>query len=495
MFRSIFSRILTTFAVILLVCIALLVFIVSSALYSENQEKEIDVLEITASEIAFLLHDVQQRVGQTTPEVMERPAVVAMLATFAQNADTYTVILQLDGTVVSTISELWNPGDRMLSPETVSSILADPRAYSISDLDGVLPEVRFNGFEVLHNDDGDFLILASSRSGPNYDLANSVTMLMIAVAIWIIFIAMLCVFLVSRRITDPIKHIGDAAKEYASGNFNVRVKLDGRDEVTELARGFNNMAESLARHAESRRIFISNVSHDLRTPMTSIGGFVDGMLDGTIPPEQQPRYLRIISDEVRRLSRLVDALLEVGRLQSSADLSMSEFNLTEKARRILLSLIGKIQAKHIEVEFDAGDEDQFVLANEDTIHQVLYNLVENAVKFTKDGGHIRIWIGPVHGRKAQVRIHNDGESIPAAELPFVFDRFYKSDRSRGLDKNGMGLGLYIVKAILDKHGEPISVESSPEEGTTFTFSLPQRSIGRPRLKNADGSGTAAEPKK
>lgn len=478
MFRSIFSRILTTFAVILLVCILLLVFIVASALYNENKEKETEVMEITASEISVFLRDVQQRVGQTTPEVLERPAVIAMMASFAQNADTYTAILRMDGTVLFTVSELWNPGEQMLSRETVSSILDDSRAYAISDLDGVLPEERFNGFEVLHNDDGDFLIIVSSRSGPNYDLANSVTMLMIAVAIWVTFVAMLCVFLVSRKITDPIKKISEAAKEYAQGNFKVHVKIEGRDEVTELAKTFNNMADSLARHAESRRIFISNVSHDLRTPMTTIGGFVDGMLDGTIPQEQQARYLQIISSEVRRLSRLVDALLEVGRLQSSAELKTSEFNLTEKARLILLSLIGKIQAKNLEIEFEAGEVDQFVIANEDTIHEVLYNLLENAVKFTNEGGHISVQIGAVHGKKVQVRIHNTGECIPAEEIPFVFDRFYKSDRSRGLDKDGKGLGLYIVKAILDKHGEPISVESSPEEGTTFTFHLPLSGNGR-----------------
>ena len=472
MFRSIFSRILTTFAVILLVCIALLVFIVASALYNENKEKELDVMEITASEISVFLRDVQQRVGQTTPEVMERPAVIAMMASFAQNADTYTAILRMDGTVVYTVSEAWGTGEQMLSQETLSSILEDSRAYAISDLDGVLPEVRFNGFEVLHNEDGDFLIVVSSRSGPNYDLANSVTMLMIAVAIWVIFVAMICAFLVSRKITDPIKQIGDAAKEYAQGNFNVHVKIEGRDEVTELAKTFNNMADSLARHAESRRAFVSNISHDLRTPMTTIGGFVDGMLDGTIPQEQQARYLQIISSEVRRLSRLVDALLEVGRLQSSAELKTSEFNLTEKARQILLSLFGKIQTKKLEVDFDAGEVDLFVTANEDTIHEVLYNLLENATKFADEGGKLSIQINAVQGKKAQVRIHNTGECIPAEEIPFVFDRFYKSDRSRGLDKNGMGLGLYIVKAILAKHGEPITVESSPEEGTAFTFTLP-----------------------
>lgn len=472
MFRSVFSRILATFTVIILICIALLVFIVATVLYNENEDKETEVLEITASEISDFLLDVQQRVEQTTPEVLERPAVIAMLNTFARDADTYTAVFRMDGTVLFLVSDLWVPGEKVFTQEVISSIVADPDAYALSDLNGELPEVRYNGFEVAHMEDGDFLVVVSSHTGPNYDLAHSVTMMMIAVAVWIFFAAMISVFFVSRRITGPIKKIGEAAREYAAGKFSARVEVKERDEVGELARGFNNMAESLARHAESRRAFISNVSHDLRTPMTTIGGFVDGMLDGTIPPEQQARYLQVISSEVRRLSRLVDALLEVGKLQSDAVLKTSEFNLTEKARLILLSLIGKIQDKDLHVEFDAGEVDQFVLGNPDNIHEVLYNLLENATKFTNVGGTITVQISEIHGRRAQVRIHNTGSCIPQEELPFVFDRFYKSDRSRGLDKNGMGLGLYIVKAILEKHGESITVESSPEEGTAFIFSLP-----------------------
>lgn len=478
MFRSVFSRILTTFAVILLVCILLLVFIVASSLYNENKEKEVEVLEITASEISFMMQDVQLRVGQSTPEVLERPAIVSVIEAFAMKSDADIFVLRMDGTLLYTVSERWNEGEQMLSPETISLMRENSEPYALDDLNGAFPEERFHGYEIAHNDDGDFLVLVTSRSGPNYELANSVTTLMLAVAIWVIFVAMLCVFLVSRKITEPITKVVEAAKAYGTGDFGVRVKIEGHDELADLAHAFNNMAESLSRHAESRRMFISNVSHDLRTPMTTIGGFVDGMLDGTIPQEQQARYLQIISGEVRRLSRLVDALLEVGRLQSSAELTMGEFNLTEKARVILLSLIGKIQSKNLEVEFDAGEVDQFVLAHEDSIHEVLYNLLDNAVKFADEGGHISVQISAVHGRKAQVRVHNTGESIPAEEIPFLFERFYKSDRSRGLDKNGMGLGLYIVKAILAKHGEPITVESSPEEGTTFTFNLPLSGNGR-----------------
>ena len=471
MFKSVFSRILATFAVIILVCILLLVFIVASALYRESQAKELSELVVAAKEVGYFLQDTQRRTRQPTMEVLRSDAFLSGLSAVALNTDADISVLQMDGLILLTDSQLWNPGEKMLTEETLSLVLEEGRSYALSDLNGALPSQRLNGFEVTHNADGDYLIVVTARSAPTNELAHSVTMLMVAVAIWIFFVAMICVFLVSRRITDPIKQIGEAAKEYAQGRFNVRVKVEGQDEITELSRAFNNMATSLATHEENRNTFIANVSHDLRTPMTTISGFVDGILDGTIPPEQQTHYLQTISGEVHRLSRMVNTLLEISRLESGANMHISDFNLTEKARQVLLSLLGKIEAKNIEVEFEAGDEDVFVSADPDTIHQELYNLLDNAVKFTEEGGRITVWISAVRGRKAQVRIRNTGQGIPPEEIPHVFERFYKSDRSRGLDKTGTGLGLYIVKTILDRHGEPISVESSPGEGTTFSFTL------------------------
>lgn len=491
MFKSVFSRIMTTFSVIILACILLLVFIVASSLYRESQAKEFAELAVAANEVGYFLEDTQKRTNLPTMQVLRSEDFLSSLKGVAVNTDADISILRTDGVIVLAVSETWRAGQQMLTPEALSQVVDNTNAYALSDLEGALPSERLNGFAVIHNADGNYLIVVTGRSAPRNELARSVTMLMVAVAIWIFFVAIVCVFLISRRITDPIKQIGDAAKEYAQGRFNVRVNAEGQDEIADLSRAFNNMATSLATHEENRNTFIANVSHDLRTPMTTISGFVDGILDGTIPPEQQTRYLQTISGEVHRLSRLVNTLLQISRLESGANMKVSDFNLTEKARQILLSLVGKIEAKKIDVEFEGGEEDLFVAADADSIHQVLYNLLDNAVKFTEEGGRITVRISAVRGRKAQVRIHNTGESIPPEEVPHIFERFYKSDRSRGLDKTGTGLGLYIVKTILDKHGEPIAVESSPGEGTTFSFSLSLSGSGRQKPKNAESSETGA----
>ncbi|MBO4366257.1 MAG: HAMP domain-containing histidine kinase, partial [Clostridia bacterium] len=276
--------------------------------------------------------------------------------------------------------------------------------------------------------------------------------------------------------------MGNAAREYAKGNFKIRVDAEGPDEIAELGKAFNHMAGSLAAHEENRNTFLSNVSHDLRTPMTTISGFVDGMLDGTIPDDQRDHYLQIISGEVRRLSRLVNSLLEVSRLEAGKSLKVSDFNLTERARQVVIALADKIDAKGIDVDFDGDAEDVFVSADPDAIHQVLYNLVDNAVKFTDSGGVIGIRITETKAKdaggiskdkdkKALVRIRNTGKGIPEEEMKHIFERFYKSDRSRGLDKTGTGLGLYIVKTVLDQHGETIHVESVPDVYTEFRFTL------------------------
>lgn len=491
MFKSVFSRIMTTFSVIILVCILLLVFIVASGLFRESQAKELSELVVAAKEVAYFLRETQKSTREPTLQVLQSDAFLTGLTGVALNTDADISVLSMDGVILLTDSADWDPGERMMTHDTLSDLLEDPKAYALSDLAGALSSKRLNGFETVRNGDGDYLVVVTAHSAPTNELANSVTMLMVAVAIWIVFVAVICVFLISRRITDPIKQIGDAAKEYAQGRFNIRVNVDGQDEIAELGRAFNNMASSLATHEENRNTFIANVSHDLRTPMTTISGFVDGILDGTIPPEQQNHYLQTISGEVHRLSRLVNSLLQVSRLESGAKLRVSEFNLTEKARQVLLSLIGKIEAKKIDVDFEGGEEDLFVLADPDAIHQVLYNLLDNAAKFTEQGGKITVQIAAIRGRKAQVRVTNTGQSIPPEEIPHIFERFYKSDRSRGLDKTGTGLGLYIVKTVLDKHGESISVTSSPETGTTFCFSL-SLAGGRQKSKPADGPDAEAD---
>ena len=286
-----------------------------------------------------------------------------------------------------------------------------------------------------------------------------------------LLIAFFASSLTASRLVNPMRKMVQATRQYADGNFDIRMDEQGQyDEIGELAASFNHMAESLQRQEEQRREFISNVSHDLKTPLTTIAGYTDGILDGTIPPEYERKYLSIISDECRRLSRMVRRMLDVSQYQAVDPLrGGNHFDICESMRRVLISMERKITDRHLDVNADIPEEPIVVLGDRDMMIQVIYNLLENAVKFAAEGSTIYLGVTARDG-KAWVRVRNQGETIPPEELPLLFDRFHKSDKSRSEDKDGVGLGLYIVKTILKQHREDIYVSS--QNGTTeFSFPL------------------------
>lgn len=290
-----------------------------------------------------------------------------------------------------------------------------------------------------------------------------------ATAVTVLFVAFVVSAWLSVRQSRPIQEMAEATKHFASGNFDVRMRdYDAPPEIAELAASFNRMAESLQETERQRSEFIANVSHELKTPMTTIAGYTDGILDGTIPPEEERRYLRIISDEARRLSRLVRRMLDISRLQSR-ELRKVPFDVCESMRRVLVSMERKITDRGLEVDAAIPDGNVTVLGDNDLITQVIYNLLENAAKFARAGSTLYLGLTTANG-KAFVSIRNEGHTIPADELPLLFERFHKSDKSRSEDKDGVGLGLYVVRTILDRHKEHIAVTS--EGGvTTFTFTI------------------------
>ena len=287
----------------------------------------------------------------------------------------------------------------------------------------------------------------------------------------VLMISFMASSITTMRQIQPIREMVKATRRYAEGDFDIRMNDYGRDdELGELAASFNNMAESLQQTERQRREFIANISHELKTPMTTIAGYTDGILDGTIPPENERQYLQIISDESRRLSRLVRRMLDVSQLQAIDPLREGKhFDICESMRRVLISMERKITDRNLDVEADIPEEPILVLGDKDMITQVIYNLLENATKFATEGSTLYLGVTTIDG-KARVTVRNVGETIPAGELPLLFERFHKSDKSRSEDKDGYGLGLYIVKTILEQHKEKISVTS--EDGvTTFSFSL------------------------
>ena len=371
-------------------------------------------------------------------------------------------------------SRLQTPDDPTLPPILVLNLKSGNQNSYFSNLDGFFND-RHMAYELPVLDGNDEVIGGVYAVSDDYSfspiLRDTIRTVIIS-CLWVMLASLVAVYLISERMISPLRAMSDAAKKFAAGKFDARVPVVGNDEVAELAEAFNQMAGSLGELEEMRRSFIANVSHDLRTPMTTIAGFIDGILEGAIPPEKQNYYLGIIAEEVRRLSRLVTTLLDLSKLEAGErKFQMAPFDVCEVARCVLISFEQKIDAKRLDVVFSADEDNMLVYGDKDAIYQVLYNLCDNAIKFSREGGKLEFSAHREDGR-TEVSVYNEGIGIDAENLPHIFDRFYKSDKSRGLDKTGVGLGLYICRTIIEAHGGKIAAESTAGEFCRFRFDLP-----------------------
>ena len=364
-------------------------------------------------------------------------------------------------------------GHESVGMDYVGRLKKDGTLSFIGTMDGFLSEKSVVYAEALSRADGSFAgaVFACLPDSETDSLLSAMNKTLFMSSLWIMLAALVAVYFITERFVSPLRQMSRAAKQFAAGKFDVRVSVFGSDEVAELGRAFNNMAGSLASLEDMRRSFLANVSHDLRTPMTTIAGFIDGILDGAIPPEKQPYYLGLIASEVRRLSRLVSSLLDISRLEAGErKFTFEPFDICEMAREIVISFEQNIESKHLDVEFVTDEDNMTAYGDRDAIHQVLYNLLDNGIKFSRDGGKYRIGI-TAKEKKIEVSVYNEGDGIAPSDLPFVFDRFYKSDKSRGLDKTGVGLGLYISRTIIEAHGETIVAESEYGQWCRFSFTV------------------------
>ena len=319
------------------------------------------------------------------------------------------------------------------------------------------------------------IVMVSTPTIGTKQVLTKISNIFVTAAVFVVLIAVMAVTAFTRRESKPLRELARTATAFGHGELDARVKIDEdcSEEMEELALSFNNMASSLQKSEYQRQEFVANVSHELKTPMTTISGYIDGILDGTIPEGKQEHYLRIVSDETKRLSRLVRSMLDISQLQKEQGIPEEKkihFDLEECAGQVLITFEKKINDKHLNVDVDFPEHPVYTMANQDYITQVIYNLLDNAVKFCPDGGTLGLSIRE-GGSKAYVSVSNDGETIPPEELPLVFDRFHKLDKSRSQNRDGWGLGLYIVKTIVCCHGENISV-SSKDGKTEFTFTMP-----------------------
>ena len=314
--------------------------------------------------------------------------------------------------------------------------------------------------------DGYMIMLMQNESERNFNMF----IIWITVIIEIIISAIVIKIVTNQIIIRPINNINNVAKRLAKGEVEKRVVVNCNNEIGELAESFNMMAECLEKSDTKRREFISNVSHELRSPITSIKGFIGGILDGVIPRDRENYYLKIVYDEIDRLARLVNDLLDMSAMESGKfNLAITEFDINQVISLCILNLEHKIQEKGLNVKATFYNNRAYVLGDRDRIIQVVTNIIENSIKYSNDDGEIKIDVYS-KGEKIYVDIFNSGECIEEKELNKIWDRFYKSDKSR-TNKLSTGLGLPIVRSILSQHNEDIWVKNIEGKGVSFIFTL------------------------
>ncbi len=319
------------------------------------------------------------------------------------------------------------------------------------------------------------LVIVSTPVTKALSLLDNLADTYMLVSVLVVLVSVIVITVMAKYQSSPLREMARAASDFGHGQLDARVTVDegSPQEVQELALAFNNMASSLQKSEYQRQEFVANVSHELKTPMTTIAGYVDGMLDGTIPPEKHTHYMQLVSNETKRLSRLVRSMLDISRMQDQDGIppeKLGRFDMCECMGQVLITFEQKITSKNLEVDVSFPEHPTYTWASQDAITQVVYNLLDNAVKFCPEGGVLRLTVRE-GSSKLYVSIGNDGDTIPPEELPLVFDRFHKIDKSRAQNRDGWGLGLYIVKTLICRHGEDISV-SSQNGRTEFTFTLP-----------------------
>lgn len=479
--KSLYKRQFVIMAGVILISFSLLglAFITLSYRYtiSEKQDSMRRNAEYIAQTASKAMTSSVEMGGYSVESALFQPTVEAV----AQVTDASVLICVQDGEIIYTsdgTGKVSGLVGRYLPGGVVQVVQATGSFGAMSDLDGLFSEKRYvAGTPISIDYRGGKLMLGlvfvAAESASLTEMWRAFASIFFFTSIVVLLIAFVSSSVTSLKMTRPLKDMAEAVRKFGHGEYDIRVFCGGRcDEVGELSEAFNAMADNIAQSEAKRSEFVANISHELKTPMTTIAGFADGILDGTIPPAREKEYLKVISAETRRLSRLVRRMLDLSRLQSAEHVTAQEqFDVSEIMLRVLVSLEGKINDKCLDVDTQLPDDPVQVWGDPDAITQVCYNLLDNAIKFSTEGSTLGVGVA-AKGGKAYVSVLNHGETIPPEEIPLLFDRFHKTDRSRSEDREGVGLGLYIVKTILNNHKENITCTSA-DGVTEFTFTLTQ----------------------
>lgn len=494
MIRTMFSKVLILVIAVLIISFTLTGIIMNASLNRMVAEQKVQQLKVVSEKVINALDTLLKSDYSRDPFLF-----ISFIQTLANNADSLIWIVRDDGTIIF-YSEIpdYLKGKLEVSeegwPKLPDSRQYDkqPVEYEIGDYFGLFADTGVDWVTINqhfsienippYNMKVSGVLLIHSKVPSMYQLKTSIIIVFVVSGFVGCVIALLFVAVLTKRITKPLNQMKKVARRVASGEFSERVNVRGKDEIAELSASFNNMIVALENLESMRRDFIGNVSHELRTPLTTIKGFTEGILDGVIPPEKQGSYLAIVLDETRRMQKLVNDLLSLAKMQAGeVTLNMTDFDINELIRRSVISLQQIFIEKNLEFQADFESERMFVNADSDAIQRVIINLLHNAVKFTPENGEIRVrtYTERTERDKVYISVEDNGKGIPKAELPYIFERFYKTDKSRSADRSGVGLGLAIARNIIVAHNEIIKVESEEGHGSVFTFSLRSASISEP----------------
>ncbi len=469
MFKSILSRLFWTYAIILVlvftsVSVSVGIFVNRFALkqHTENVMKVSETIEYWTAQMQIENNNIRLAMGYNQ-----------ILRSWADFLSSDIIVTNTKGEVIAATSSI-----SVVPDNFINAVTSGRTIEGTSTFNGAYSEkVRVVGVPVRY---GGTVVGAMFFNTALFNVRKISIELFYAVILssaLSVLVAAALVYTQSKRISKPIVEINRAARNIASGKYDKRVAVTSADEVGQLASSFNFMADSVEALEKTRSDFISDVSHELRTPMTSISGFIEGIMDGTIPKEKEDEYLKIVLDESKRLTKMVNDMLEMSKMSSSEyKLDISEFDLNELTRVSIISMGARIDEKNLELNVDFENDELKVLADHDAIARVIINLLDNAVKFSYPNTTIGIRTWTEKG-KARFCIGNFGDGINGADLNNIFNRFYKTDKSRQSEKSGAGLGLSFVKNILTLHKQNVWVESvDTKEGsaakyTKFTFTL------------------------
>ena len=476
--KTVFRRFLFYGIIIVLLCLLIITVILLYPVTGYIEQAKKDTLIRNAEEICTYISEIADENIDSANDLAP-----PYLETLSESLRAEILITDKSGYIVFASSQSDKAGSMI--PEHLISGIQNGSYFTHSNLKGFYDKDYYVAITPITSGDGNTLgyTVIAQHTVWNSDAVPSIffvfTLVVLLSALLIFALTSVYAFNASR----PLKQMTAATKRFASGDFESRVVVKNKDEIGELATAFNEMADSLASMEGIRRNFVANVSHELKTPMTTISGYIDGILDGTIPKTEQDYYLGIVSEETKRRSRLVTSMIALSKIASGEiQVNKSNFDILDVVFNVLQSFESRLSEKQLNVEGLDIEENIMFYGDKDLIHQTVYNLVENAVKVTNPQGTIRFDFNKKDGFSV-LSIENSGKGILPEDIRYVFDKFYKADKSRSTDKRSMGLGLYICRTVVMLHGGKISADSKPDEYCRFTFTLPDQK--RKKLLTSD----------